>query len=59
MNSWFIFGLKIKLTKIRVCSSIHGVLYTVFVAYPWDKFTVNLLTFKPVPSKNCICTPVK
>ena len=59
MNSWLIFGLKIKLRKIWVYSSIRGVLYTVFVAYPWDRFTFNLLTFKPVPSKNCRCAPVK
>ena len=32
---------------------------TVFVAYPIHKYAPILLKFKPLPSKNYRCTPVK
>ena len=33
--------------------------FTVFVAYPGYEFATILLTFKPLPSVNSRCAPVK
>ena len=52
MNPQNICILKLKLLKFVQKA-------TVFVAYPLYKYAPILLKFKPLPSKNYRCTPVK
>ena len=53
-----ILGLEIKL---RNTWDILDFLwcFTVFVAYPGYRFTLILQKFKPLPSKNSRCAPVR